>query len=344
MSGQPRKVARILVRTPNWLGDAVLSLPAIEALEGAYPRASITLLAHKRVADLFRLEVREREVIPYDPQGLHRGVRGLARMVRDLKRRGYDLAIVYPHSFSSAWMTFLAGIRHRAGYIAEGRGRLLTLGIPLPGDYRKQHLSESYLDLTRALRFMGQASEPRLALTPGIKSEGREVLRAQGVPPDAKLIGFGPGATYGDAKRWDEDRFGELGKKLAGEGYRILLLGVKEEHSLCEHIRKGIGDGATNLAGRVDLKQLSGVLAQCRAFVSNDTGVMHLASGLGVPVVALFGSTSPEWTRPLGRAKVIYKHPWCSPCFARTCPDGSRRCWKAIEVEEVYRAVQEYLR
>lgn len=343
MSDLPRNIERILVRTPNWLGDAVLSLPAIEALGKVYPKASITFLAHKRIAALFHLEAKEREVITYDPQGEHRGVRGLARLVRDLKRRGYDLAIVFPHSFSSAWMVFLAGIRHRAGYIAEGRGRLLTLGVPVPRDYRRRHLSESYLDLVRALGSMGQSSEPHLDLAPGIKSEGREFLRAQGVPQDAKLIGFGPGATYGDAKRWDVPRFGDLGKKLTREGFKILLLGVKEEHLLCERIRKGIGDGAVNLAGSTDLRQLAGVLTRCRAFVSNDTGVMHLAAALGIPVVGLFGSTSPEWTRPLGRAKVIYKHPWCSPCFARTCPDGSRRCWKAIGVEEVLAAVQEFV-
>jgi heptosyltransferase-2 len=344
MSSHPRSIERILVRTPNWLGDAVLALPAIEVLGKAYPKASITLLAHKRVAGLFHLEAREREVIPYDPQGLHRGVRGLARLVRELKRRGYDLAIVFPHSFSSAWMTFLARIRHRAGYIAEGRGRLLTMGVPLPGDYRRNHLSEHYLGLIRALKDMGQSSAPHLDLAPEIKSQGREFLRAQGVPQDAKLIGFGPGATYGDAKRWDVTRFGDLGKKLTREGFRVLLLGVKEEHGLCERIRKGIGEGAVNLAGRLDLKQLAGVLTRCRAFVSNDTGVMHLAVAIGVPVVALFGSTSPEWTRPLGHAKVIYKHPWCSPCFARTCPDGSRRCWKAIEAGEVLAAVREFLK
>jgi heptosyltransferase-2 len=119
---------------------------------------------------------------------------------------------------------------------------------------------------------------------------------------------------------------------------------VKEEKLLCDRIREGIGEKAVNLAGKTDLRLLAGVLSQCAAFFSNDTGVMHLAAAIGVPVVGLFGSTSPEWTRPLGRAKVIYKHPHCSPCFARTCPDKSRRCWKAIEADEVYAAVQESMK
>jgi heptosyltransferase-2 len=336
-------VKKILVRTPNWLGDAVMASPAVAALEKAYPRASIALLAHCRVARLYELEKRQEEVIAYDPQGIHRGVKGTARLVRDLRKRHFDLAVILPNSFSSAWIAFLARAKHRVGYAAEGRGRLLTIRLSLPKDYRKRHLTESYLDLVRGLGIEVKASVPHLALDPGIKREGEAFLHETGIPKGSKVIGLGPGATYGEAKRWDPERFAEVGRRLRAKGYWLLLLGVKEEKDLCDRIRKGIGEKAVNQAGKTDLRLLAGVLSRCEAFVSNDTGVMHLASGLGVPVVGLFGSTSPEWTRPLGRAKVIYKHPYCSPCFARTCPDKSRRCWKAIEMEEMLSAVEEYL-
>ena len=336
-------VNRVLVRTPNWLGDAVMALPAVAAIEKAYPRASLTLLAHRRVSGLYELGKRRGEVIAYDPQGIHRGVKGTARLVRDLRKRHYDLAVVFPNSFSSAWMAFLARAKHRVGYIGEGRGRLLTIRVRLRKDHRQRHLSEGYLDLIRALGIGYDAVVPKIVLSPDIKKEGERFLRERGVLPGMKLIGFGPGATYGEAKRWNPERFAEVGERLTAKGYWLVLLGVKEEYGLCEDVRQKIGKGAVNLAGETDLRQLAGVLSQCVALVSNDTGLMHLAAALGLPVVALFGSTSPEWTRPLGRAKVIYKRPYCSPCFARTCPDGSRRCWKAIEVEEVLSALEEYL-
>ena len=344
MKIRPEDIRKILVRTPNWLGDAVMALPAISALEKAFPRASIALLAHRRVAGIYGLERQGCEVIAYDPQGIHRGVKGTGKLVRELRERLYDLAVVFPNSFSSAWMAFLAGAKQRVGYAAEGRGRLLTARLPLPKDYRKRHLAESYLDLVRELGIEVKASVPYLALYPEVKREGEAFLHEAGISRGSKVIGLGPGATYGEAKRWDPERFAEVGKRLAAKGYWLVLLGVKEEKGLCDKIREGIGEEAVNLAGRTDLRLLAGVLSQCEAFVSNDTGVMHLAASLGVPVVGLFGSTSPEWTRPLGRAKVIYKRPFCSPCFARTCPDGSRRCWKAIEAEEVLTSVRGVLR
>lgn len=337
-------VKRILVRAPNWLGDAVMALPAISALGKAYPKASLALLAHRRVAGLYGLEKRREEVIIYDPQGIHRGVKGTARLVRDLRERYYDLAVVFPNSFSSAWMAFLARAKQRVGYAAEGRGRLLTTRLPLPKDYRKRHLAESYTDLVRELGIEIKASVPHITLDPDIKREGEAFLRGAGIPKDIKVIGLGPGATYGEAKRWDPECFAEVGKRLGAKGYWLVLLGVREEKVLCDRIGEAIGEKVVSLAGKTDLQLLAGVLAQCEAFVSNDTGAMHLAAALGVPVVGLFGSTSPEWTRPLGRAKVIYKRPYCSPCFARTCPDGSRRCWKAIEAEEVLTSVRGVLR
>jgi heptosyltransferase-2 len=338
-----KDIQKILVRTPNWLGDAVMALPALAALEKAFPKASLTLLAHRRAAGLYGLEKRREEVIVYDPQGIHRGVKGTARLVRDLRKRHYDLAVVFPNSFSSAWMTFLARAKHRVGYAAEGRGRLFTLRVKLRKDHRQRHLSESYLDLVRAMGVEAEAGELRIALLPGIKREGERFLREHGVRSDRKVIGLGAGATYGDAKRWDAERFGDLGRRLVHKGCEVILLGVKEEHGLCEDIRQQIGKGAVNLAGETDLRRLAGVLAHCAAFVSNDTGAMHLAAALGLSVVALFGSTSPEWTRPLGRTSVLYKHPYCSPCFARTCPDRSRRCWKAIGVDEVLASVKGFL-
>ena len=344
MKIRPEDIRKILVRTPNWLGDAVLALPALAALEKAFPRASVALLAHIRVAGLFGLEKRTEGVIPYEPHGVHRGVRGISKLVGELKKGRYDLAVVFPNSFSSAWMAFLTKARQRVGYVSEGRGRLLTIRVRLRKDYRQRHLSEGYLDLIRAMGVETEAGELRIALFPGIKREGERFLREHGVRSDRKLIGFGAGATYGEAKRWDAERFGDMGRRLVRKGYEVILLGVKEEHWLCEDIRQKIGKGAVNLAGETDLRQLAGVLAHCAAFVSNDTGAMHLAAALGLPVVALFGSTSPEWTRPLGRTSVLYKHPYCSPCFARTCPDGSRRCWKAIEADEVFSTLQEFLK
>ena len=343
MNHPPESIRRIFVRTPNWLGDAVMALPALAALEKAFPRASVALLAHSRVAGLFGLEKRTEGVIAYDPQGVHRGVRGISKLAGELRKGRFDLAVVFSNSFSSAWMAFLAQARQRVGYVSEGRGRLLTIRVRLRKDHRQRHLSEGYLDLIRALGIGCDAMVPKIALSPDIKKEGERFLRERGVLPGMKLIGFGPGATYGEAKRWDPERFAEVGKKLGAKGYWLVLLGVREEKALCDRIGEGIGEKAINLAGETDLRALAGVLAHCSAFVSNDTGVMHLEAALGIPVVGLFGSTSPEWTRPLGRAKVIYKRPYCSPCFARTCPDGSRRCWKAIGVEEVLSVVKEDL-
>lgn len=321
---------RMLVRAPNWIGDAVMSLGFLAALRKAKPECGITVLANEAVADVFRGHP--------DVDGLISFRRGEPMFSAAARVRGREFGICYvlPLSFSSAAVAFLAGIPERVGYDAEWRGWLLTERLPYrKEDFRSRHLLEGYC---RLLGGGASPEDPKLHLSPEESHWADEWLNKRGLK--GSLAGFGPGATYGPAKRWPADRWVELGKRMVLSGGRLLVFGSVQEEGLCRGIAEGVGSGAVSCAGETDLRRSAALLSKCGLFVTNDTGAMHLAAAAGTRVVALFGSTNPEWTGPRGPGhSVLHIKEACSPCYRRTCRFGHYRCLEGIAVDAVLEAI-----
>lgn len=333
---------KILVRSPNWLGDAVIATTVPTALKQAYPEATVAVLAHPRVEEVWRHHPAVEEVIKFEGSGWVMATR--------LRNQRYDVGVVIPHSFSSAWWMKCSGVSRRIGYATEGRRWLLTDPLALK-DYRERHEVDEYLGLVERLqpsplRERSVASEygrePILVTTHEERQEARVWLGRHEVEEEALVVALCPGATYGPAKRWPADRFIEVGRQLrARVKVHLVVIGNEAESLLVSLICKGIGEGAMALTGQ-SLRHVAAILQVCKVAVSNDTGLMHLAAAVRVPTVAIFGSTSPRWTAPLGDAHhVVYKAVPCSPCFQRTCirREKDYLCLQEISPEEVIGAV-----
>jgi heptosyltransferase-2 len=320
----------VLVRAPNWLGDAVMALPALAALRAGFADRTLVLAAAASIAPLFR------EITDAAPDE----VLEVAKPTEAASLRGarVDVAVLFPNSFRAAWVARQAGIPERWGYKAHGRSLLLTRGIPRPRGRR--HQSEYYTHLVSALGCEARDPLPRVRITPATASRASDLLSAAGVDRTAPVVGIAPGAAYGHAKRWPPRRAAQLVERLSALGATSVLVGAAGDRSAGREIESFLpaGTRVLNLIGRTDLRLLAGVLAACDAFVSNDSGAMHLAAAAGVPVAAVFGPTDERVTAPLGDHDVIIHQVFCRPCMLRECPID-HRCMRGITVDVVYDAV-----
>jgi len=335
------EVRKILIRSANWVGDAVMSLPAIASVRQSFPRAEIFILAKPWVADLFKDSPGIDRVILYQSPGIHEGFRGKWRLGRELKLERFDLALHLPNSFESTLISFLAGIPQRAGYNTDGRGIILTHRVPVNGKIKKGHQVEYYLHLLRSLGFQPAEGVPALKTSPKLLEEAQEILESHGVKKFDPLIGVSPGAKYGSAKEWFPERYGELAERISREmGPRILILGSMGDRLVASQICRKTGPEAIDLTGKTTLAQAIGIIARCRLFITNDSGLMHVASALRVPLIAIFGSTDPLRTGPLSKnSRVLYKSIPCAPCLKTECPED-RKCMELITVDGVYKEVK----
>lgn len=333
-----------MVRGANWVGDALLTTPALASLRRSFPQAYIVLLIRPELNGLFIANPHIDEVIPYRKEGYHQGLLGMWRLAQELKRHQFDLAFLLQNAFEAAWIAFLAEIPHRWGYAVQGRGLLLTARVHPDQKIRHSHQVDYYLGLVQALGL--EFAERRLVLEiPREAEEAAErLLQAEGLDTGDALVGLNPGSSYGPAKRWMPEGFATLANQLARDGHRrVVIFGSRRDISGAAQVASLIQVGAVNLAGRTSLEVLAALLKRCRALVTNDTGAMHVAAAMGTPVVALFGPTDPQTTGPLGEGHQIIYHPIaCSPCLLRECPTD-HECMKAISVEEVLAAVEKVL-
>ena len=339
----PSQVRRILVRQVNWLGDAVLTLPAIEALGRRFPDAEVVVLAREWVAGLFAGHPMVDRVVELRPAGLPQSIFGRWQLARSLSRQGFDLAVLFPNSFDAALVPWLAGIPRRVGYSTDGRGWMLTDPLEERSTPSRPHQVERYLGIARALGGNGP-SIPRLSVPAGGQRKAGEILRDHGVQESEPIVAVNPGSIYGSAKRWPAVRFAAVADALvASRGVRILLLGSEGERPVLEQVTRHMRSPVVNLAGRTDLLALLGVLGRARLLVSNDTGAMHVAAAVGTPVLAIFGSTDAEATGPLGQSVRLLRQPVpCSPCLLRECPID-HRCMTRITVDQVVQGAMHLL-
>jgi len=316
------KPFRILIRSSNWLGDAVMSVPAVRAIKNGRPDVHVTVAAPDKIAPMWKL-IPEVDAIILLPKG---SIFSVVRLLRQQMR--FDVAILFPNSLRVALETWLSAIPQRVGYRGHRRSCLVDQIVREPRKPRPpEHHSLRFLRIARECGAETSNIEfPKPNQTSNIKHQ--------------TLIGLCPGAEYGPAKRWLPERFAEVAVKITAQASaQWILLGTKNDTAIGEQIATAIGDHCVNRIGQTTLDQLIDELRRCRLLLTNDTGTMHLAALLGVPVVAVFGSTEPRLTGPLGNGHTILRHHVeCSPCFLRECPIDFR-CMKAVSADEVAGAV-----
>ncbi len=340
----PRK---ILVRATNWVGDAVMSLPALRALRVRFPEAEIAILAKPWVADLYHRESFCDRMIPYTPKTL--GEKWNAG--RALAKEQFDCAILLQNAFEAALVAFAARIPARIGYARDGRGLLLTQAIAVP---RKgeipPHERFYYLELLRRAGILDSLPESdgiRLDCAAAAREAGLERFRELGL--NGGVIGMSPGAAYGTAKQWIPEHFAAAATRVALEtGAQVAIFGSKDERELCARIAAIIAHDISapvkNFAGETTLGQFIDLAAACRVYLTNDSGGMHIASALGVPTVAIFGATNDVTTGPTGPlARVVREPVECSPCLKRECPID-HRCMTRVSAERVALAALDLLK
>ena len=338
------KVNRILVRGVNWVGDTILTYSTVQGLKKIFPDCHLTILVQSHLVDLWKTFPSVDEIIPFQKKGGVKSIFEDLHISRSLRRRRFDLALILPRSFQSAFLTFWAGIPIRIGYRDEGRSLFLTHGIPRTGEVLRSHRIHYYRRLIEFIKKVEDFPSPHIFLREEDRRWAEQRLKEWGLLDGGLLIGVNPGATYGLAKCWYPDRFGELGRRLSRKWKAtVLLFGKKEEESITKEISKSLGHGGIDLTGKTHLLQLAALLERCHLLVTNDTGTMHVATAVGIPVVALFGSTDFNTTGPWGDGHVVIrKEVVCSPCFHRICPTD-HRCMDLITVDEVEEAVNKKL-
>jgi heptosyltransferase-2 len=330
---------RVLVRAPNWIGDAVMCEPAVSALRRLFPEAELTLLAKPAVAELFAGHPAVPHVLVYEDRGQHAGLTGKWRLAQALRRGRFDLAVLFQNAFEAALLAFLAGIPRRYGYATDGRRLLLSDPVPRPGAQAAAHQVDYYLGMLRPLGCEERAVPPRLTLLHGDEAAMAKRLAASGVTGAELLIGVNPGSTYGGAKRWLPERFAETADRLAGQFHaKVLIVGARGEEPLAQAIAGRMKAGTVVLSGKTSVRELMAAVKRCAVFITNDTGPMHVAAAFGVPVVAVFGPTDWRATAPFGTGHALVRQPVdCSPCLLRECPID-HRCMTRVTVDEVYQA------
>jgi heptosyltransferase-2 len=337
---------RLVVISPNWLGDALMALPAVADLRRHFDAAHLTVAARPSVAPLFTMVQGVDDVVTLPGGGGLRALTGWRRDVAALSGHGFDTAVLFPNSFATGLIASKAGIRERWGFATDMRASLLTRAIPRPGG--GLHQQAYYQALTTALGI--EAGPPHARVWPD-RDHARQLLRDIGLDLDEPLVVFAPGAAYGRAKQWLPERFAELAQTIINDrGWSGLMVGAPVDRPTCEDIIARVTNTGTRMnrlidfCGKSDLPTLAGILSQAHAVVSNDSGAMHLASAVGTKVIAVFGPTNEQRTSPLSSGPdapapiVITSDVFCRPCMLRECPID-HRCMRRISAQDVLRAI-----
>ena len=338
-------IKRILVRGPNWLGDAVMCEPALRGLRRLFPDAQIALLVKPAVADLFAGHPALTRVLTYDTRGRHAGLSGKWALSGQLRRQGFDLAVLFQNAFEAAFLTFLAGVPRRYGYATDGRSLLLSDPIAVPDRRTLVHQVRYYWDLLRPLGLTGDPPTPELVVFPEEEQAMAGRFAQGGLTATDVVIGINPGSTYGGAKRWLPERFAEVTERLCRticesreQQVSVVIFGAKGEERLGHEIAARLPSRSLVLSGATTIRELMAAVKRCAMLLTNDTGPMHIASAFQVPVVAIFGPTDWRTTSPFGSAHAIVRQPVdCAPCLLRECPID-HRCMTRVSVDQVYEA------
>jgi len=339
---------KILIRATNWVGDAIMALPALHAVRKRFPEAEIAIVGRPYVADIYRDQEICDHLIAYDPSGLHKGFSGRELLAAELRAQKFDVALLLQNAFDAAWLAWRASIPERIGYARDARSFLLTKAVPLPrhGEipaherfyYLELLRRTGWLDVVRDESFIGlhvPAEKRRIA---------DEFLCKSGVRQGVTRIAIGAGASYGSAKCWPPSRFAEVANRLQSEADAdVILFGTTAEANVSTAISAELRRPPIDLTGKTAITDLPALLSLCHLFIGNDSGAMHVAAAVGLPIVGVFGPTDPNGTAPVTtRCSIVQQKAYCSPCFLRRCPTD-HRCMTAITADMVEAAARPWL-
>lgn len=337
-------IKKILVRAPNWIGDGVMCLPALEALKALYPSSEIFVLVKPRVIPVFENNPAVSGIIRLE-SGRHSGLLGTLRLSKELRGKSFDLAVLFQNAFGAALISLLGAAKERVGYARDMRSSLLTKAIPASGEIMKKHQVFYYLNIIKELGGkMPSSPIPQIHIMNEEKAAALAFLEENNLK-GKPVFGVAPGASYGPSKRWPAERFASVLKGLTDEyGGAALVFGGPEDKEACAGVKAAM-PSAIDLSGKIPLRESIALMSCSTAFITNDSGPMHIAAALGVPTIAVFGSTEDSLTGPVGRkAASVREKIECSPCFKRECAFGHYECLTRVNAESVLAKVKELMR
>ncbi|MEA1981650.1 MAG: lipopolysaccharide heptosyltransferase II [candidate division Zixibacteria bacterium] len=337
----------IIIRTPNHLGDCIMSLPMINQTGEAHPGASITVLTPENLAGIYEQNQSIDNIVKIPSEHVH-GLIAVMKIKDIISQGNYDLGYILPPSFGAAAGFKLAGIKNRIGYIADGRRLLLTKALPLPAPLNAEHRSNLYFNLLlRSQEIKLDYINPKLFLNDSDIKQGNNLLEKFFGEKDTSFCAIAFQAIA-ESRRWGYDNYSELIKKIVSTyNLKIVLVGSKEEQSLGDDLVKSTGGGdVINLAGKTSIRESASIISTAKFFVGNDSGAAHLAGAVGIPIIVLSGADDPKSTSPVtANKKVIYLDDLeCISCVKNKCPlkgDDAMQCMKGISVEMVLKAISE---
>lgn len=334
-------IKRIVVRGTNWVGDAVMTIPALRELRQLFPEAHLTLATRPWARELFSEADFLDHVLVYD----RRGLKSVFDQAREWRARNFDLAVLFQNAFEAALIPAVARVPYRIGYATERRSFLLTHPLPLPEWRSSKHEVFYYLNLVAALERIVSGKERRLDdYQPDIgiqvsnqrRSAGADFLTSRGVNSDRPVVALCPGSINSRAKRWPAERFATLADSLIETGVQVVLIGSTGELEVSNQVVKHMRHQPIVLTGGTTLAEAVEILATADLLITNDTGPAHIAAALGRPTLVIFGPTNPVTTQPFSsNAEVVRHPPDCAPCMLRDCPID-HRCMTAITPEELF--------
>lgn len=333
-------IKRVVVRGTNWVGDSLMTVPALRALRRVLPEAHITLATRPGTKGIFSDADFIDDLLIYDRKSAF----SVVPQIREWRKRKFDLALLFQNAFEAAFIPFFAGVPIRLGYATESRQTLLTHPLPLPDWRSSRHEVFYYLYLVTALEQLlyesssicEQPPDASIEISDQRRSEAVELLRAHGVSEEESVVAICPGSINSRAKRWPSAAYAMLADRLIDAQRKVLLIGSRDEVDVSNEVVGRMRNRPTVLTGKTTLDQITSVLSAVDLIVTNDTGPAHIGAALGRPTIVIFGPTNPLTTRPFSPTAEILRHPPdCAPCMLRDCPID-HRCMTAITVDEVF--------
>jgi heptosyltransferase II len=329
----PEKIENLLIRSTNWIGDAVMTTPAIRAIRKNFPNARISLLSKSWVAPVFEDSPHIDQIISYDFEGEWKTIRA----ARTLAKSRFDAAVLLQNAFEAAWVAYLAKIPIRIGYDTDARRMLLTHPVRRLSKIRKLHQTHYYNEILKGVGLTTDGTWLELYLSSKDHDSALKILKRANICETDFIVGINPSATFGSAKQWFPERFARVSDRLNKKfRSKTIIFGGPGDRELGADIMKMMNASAVDLSGKTTLKEAMAIIARCGMFITNDSGLMHIAAALNVPQVAVFGSTNFAATGPWSpRARIVRSIVSCSPCLKQKCPLGHRECMKKISVDKV---------
>jgi len=339
----PDEIKKILVRSTNWVGDTVMMLPSLVAIRDTFPRAEITALANPWVVPLLKNHPAvDRTIVMDKGRGVLGACKELLLIISRLRDEQFDLAVLFQNAFEAALLSCLGAVRYRVGYNTDGRGFFLTHTVIRDKAILSAHQADYFLGLVDAMGWQVTETKPVVYLNGEDIRAVSAMLSTEGTSDNSMVVGLNPGAAYGPAKRWPAKRFAVIGDWASQRwNAKVVLFGSPSEAIIAEEVSKLMNAAPLNVCGKTTLGQAMALIKRCNFFVTNDSGLMHIAAALNTPLVAVFGPTDHLQTSPVSKSARMVRHDLeCSPCLKEVCP-SDHRCMLSIDPEEVWAEMED---